>query len=97
MSCQACGSHLHYANDPSCPGPRIEMPMPYPPCSLCGCYGHYAPECHLAVPALTLPEVKVSLVIVPSAEERMVIILGEIQIQLKKMTEELQTIKRKIR
>ncbi|KKL81195.1 hypothetical protein LCGC14_1997170 [marine sediment metagenome] len=27
MPCQACGSQMHFANDPSCPGPRIEMPL----------------------------------------------------------------------
>ena len=69
----------------------------FEPCALCGNYGHYPPECHLAEPAPILPDVKVSLVIVPSAEERMVILLGEIQIQLKRITKELQTIKRKIR
>ncbi len=67
------------------------------PCSLCGAYGHYTPECSLATPAPTLPDVKVQISVSPSPEEQMVIILGEIQVQLRRITEELHTIKRKLR
>jgi len=59
--------------------------MTYKPCSLCGNYGHYAPECHLAEPAPTLPDIEVSLTVRPSPEEQMVTLLTEIRAELEQI------------
>lgn len=73
----------------------------YDPCGCCGSYEHIAEDCPLDTGLPTVTNVTIrndrDTTIYPTPEERAVLILEKIHIDLRGVLKELRTIKRKIR